>query len=198
MLATALGWFKGLSILGRTAVIATTIAATSVGGAAVNNSNGTQNLNATNASSQQEQKVSITHETVTVTKDLPFKSTKVEDSSLNKGSTKVTTVGVKGQITEKYDVTYKNGVESSRELISSETTTKPIDEVVAVGTYEAPAQPSCPNGTYVNTYGNEVCRPYESDGAPAGATAQCVDGTYSFSQTRRGTCSHHGGVARWL
>jgi hypothetical protein len=34
--------------------------------------------------------------------------------------------------------------------------------------------------------------------APAGATAQCRDGSYSFSASRRGTCSHHGGVARWL
>ena len=33
---------------------------------------------------------------------------------------------------------------------------------------------------------------------PAGATAECRDGTYSFSQSRSGTCSHHGGVARWL
>src|SRR5262249_53652195 len=31
-----------------------------------------------------------------------------------------------------------------------------------------------------------------------GATALCRDGTYSFSQHRSGTCSHHGGVARWL
>jgi len=31
-----------------------------------------------------------------------------------------------------------------------------------------------------------------------GATAICRDGTYSFSAHRRGTCSHHGGVARWL
>ena len=34
--------------------------------------------------------------------------------------------------------------------------------------------------------------------APAGATARCRDGTYSFSQHRSGTCSHHGGVATWL
>ncbi len=33
---------------------------------------------------------------------------------------------------------------------------------------------------------------------PAGATALCRDGTYSFSQTHSGTCSHHGGVASWL
>jgi hypothetical protein len=36
------------------------------------------------------------------------------------------------------------------------------------------------------------------DSAPPGATARCNDGTYSFSQTHSGTCSHHGGVAVWL
>jgi hypothetical protein len=35
-------------------------------------------------------------------------------------------------------------------------------------------------------------------GAPPGATARCNDGTYSFSATHSGTCSHHGGVAVWL
>jgi len=33
---------------------------------------------------------------------------------------------------------------------------------------------------------------------PPGATARCRDKTYSYSQHRRGTCSHHGGVAAWL
>ena len=33
---------------------------------------------------------------------------------------------------------------------------------------------------------------------PAGASAICNDGTYSFSQHRGGTCSWHGGVRRWL
>lgn len=32
----------------------------------------------------------------------------------------------------------------------------------------------------------------------AGASARCADGTYSYSQNRRGTCSHHGGVSEWL
>jgi hypothetical protein len=31
---------------------------------------------------------------------------------------------------------------------------------------------------------------------PAGATAQCKDGTYSMSKTSSGRCSHHGGVAK--
>lgn len=31
----------------------------------------------------------------------------------------------------------------------------------------------------------------------AGATARCRDGSLSYSAHRRGTCSHHGGVAVW-
>jgi hypothetical protein len=51
---------------------------------------------------------------------------------------------------------------------------------------------------YVNSDGNCVHRPTTASVAPAGATARCTDGTYSFSQHRRGTCSHHGGVSVWL
>jgi hypothetical protein len=53
---------------------------------------------------------------------------------------------------------------------------------------------------YINKGGREVHSPAHSkDGVkPNGATAQCRDGTYSFSQHRSGTCSRHGGVANWL
>jgi len=54
------------------------------------------------------------------------------------------------------------------------------------------------NGTYVNSKGQTVQRPENCSGPPKGATAQCRDGSYSFSTSRRGTCSHHGGVAKWL
>ena len=51
---------------------------------------------------------------------------------------------------------------------------------------------------YTNSYGNTVQSPTRYNKAPVGATALCRDGSYSFSQSRRGTCSHHGGVAKWL
>jgi hypothetical protein len=52
---------------------------------------------------------------------------------------------------------------------------------------------------YTNSDGQQVHSPaYSSGGVPAGATALCGDGTFSFSQHRSGTCSHHGGVAKWF
>lgn len=54
------------------------------------------------------------------------------------------------------------------------------------------------NNYYTNVDGNRVHSPAYSDSVPSGASARCGDGTYSFSQNRRGTCSHHGGVDEWL
>jgi hypothetical protein len=61
-----------------------------------------------------------------------------------------------------------------------------------------PGATACANGTYVNSAGNTVCKPEQSPTVPAGATARCADGSYSFSESRSGTCSHHGGVSEWL
>jgi len=51
---------------------------------------------------------------------------------------------------------------------------------------------------YTNSAGERIQSPTYYRSAPAGATAICGDGTYSFSRSRRGTCSHHGGVRVWL
>lgn len=53
---------------------------------------------------------------------------------------------------------------------------------------------------YINNDGHVVHSPSRSMNGqvPAGASAKCRDGTYSFSQHHRGTCSHHGGVGSWL
>lgn len=40
-------------------------------------------------------------------------------------------------------------------------------------------------------------KPPPPPSCPRGATARCSDGSCSFSQTRQGTCSHHGGAAEW-
>lgn len=71
-------------------------------------------------------------------------------------------------------------------------TTQPVQQVVA---------PQPPQGRgYINSDGQWVPSPTRTaDGQPpAGASAKCRDGTFSFSRHRQGTCSHHGGVAEWL
>ncbi|HJV72848.1 MAG TPA: DUF3761 domain-containing protein [Noviherbaspirillum sp.] len=56
------------------------------------------------------------------------------------------------------------------------------------------------HGHYRNKDGQEIHSPSKSNTgkAPQGASAQCRDGSYSFSTHHRGTCSRHGGVAMWL
>ena len=56
------------------------------------------------------------------------------------------------------------------------------------------------HGHYTNRAGRTVHSPaHTRDGrVPEGATARCGDGSYSFSQSHRGTCSRHGGVSQWL
>jgi hypothetical protein len=51
---------------------------------------------------------------------------------------------------------------------------------------------------YTNVSGHSVHRPMYAAQRPAGASAQCGDGSYSFSEHHQGTCSHHGGVSRWF
>jgi len=54
---------------------------------------------------------------------------------------------------------------------------------------------ACTHGYYKNVSGHCVQSPSTD---PAGATARCRDNTYSYSEHASGTCSHHGGVARWI
>ena len=47
------------------------------------------------------------------------------------------------------------------------------------------------DGTYTNVDGKTIPDPVSAAAPPAGATARCNDGTYSFSQHHSGTCSGH-------
>lgn len=62
----------------------------------------------------------------------------------------------------------------------------------------SPAQALEPIRYYQNSDNHTIQAPSHYNKLPEGATALCRDGSYSFSQHRQGTCSGHGGVARWL
>lgn len=77
-------------------------------------------------------------------------------------------------------------------------TPKAVVEAPIVPVTQPVDVPLSNDNTYINSEGNEVHSPAYAPSVPAGASALCGDGTYSFSQNRRGTCSRHGGVAEWL
>ncbi len=85
-------------------------------------------------------------------------------------------------------------------VVAPEKTTTSTSSKVAPQKITVPASSSSLSNDnyYTNVDGNTVHSPAYSNSVPSGASAQCRDGTYSFSQHRSGTCSGHGGVARWL
>lgn len=84
--------------------------------------------------------------------------------------------------------------DSGAEAASDDDDESSLSEASDDATYSG----SCSDDYYENGDGICVHRPVDADVAPSGATAECNDGTYSFSQHHSGTCSHHGGVAAWL
>lgn len=130
---------------------------------------------------------------------IPYQSLIESDASQYEGVRYVKTAGVAGTSETTHDVTLVNGVEKSRIESGTVVIVEPVHEVTVVGTKKQITARDCADGSYVNSAGNTVCRPAASNsGVPEGATAQCKNGQYSFSQSRRGTCSGNGGVARWL
>lgn len=68
----------------------------------------------------------IEKQTVTETQSIPYTTKTVNDSSLPKGTTTVRTKGVEGIKTLTYEVTYTDGVETDRKLVSEIVTKEPV------------------------------------------------------------------------
>lgn len=72
----------------------------------------------------------LVYETVSI----DYKTRKEETDTLYQGETKVQESGEKGEKRNTYKVTYVNGEETERELVSSEVVKEPTDRVILVGT----------------------------------------------------------------
>ncbi len=75
--------------------------------------------------------------TETYTEAVPFATEYVEKKTMLKGDEKVITEGVEGQLLCTANVTYFNGEEISREVLTQTETQAPVNQVVAQGTLEA-------------------------------------------------------------
>jgi hypothetical protein len=112
-------------------------------------------------------------------------------SSAAAGASSSTVATAQAPKTRNYDCTKagnKNKAQCKATAVA--TTTPPAPTVTAKPPVSMPA----------NTVTKPAATPVAAAtaGAPAGAAAQCKDGTYSMSKHHSGSCSHHGGVAKWL
>ncbi|MBQ3084361.1 MAG: G5 domain-containing protein [Clostridia bacterium] len=76
----------------------------------------------------------VTGERYVETVKLDYETEKVKTDELYEGQTKVEQEGKKGKREDTYAITYVNGVETERELISSEVIEEPVNKIVLVGT----------------------------------------------------------------
>ncbi|GAB3054452.1 ubiquitin-like domain-containing protein [Virgibacillus ainsalahensis] len=80
--------------------------------------------------------VRVETKTDKVTEKVAFETETKEDNSLPKGEENVISQGQEGKVAKKYEVTYENGEEVDRELISEEVLEEGANRVVAIGTME--------------------------------------------------------------
>jgi len=78
---------------------------------------------------------------------LPYKTKKVNAPKLAAGKTKVVTPGVKGKADQVWQLTFVDGLEETRKLISQSVAVAPVTKVVQVGTKGAPKQKSAPSSS---------------------------------------------------
>ena len=77
---------------------------------------------------------SIVTEEQNYTETVAYKTTYVDDDNMKKDAEKVITEGQNGEKNVTAKVTFINGVETNREILSEEVITEVVDEVIAVGT----------------------------------------------------------------
>lgn len=77
---------------------------------------------------------------------LDYQTLEVETSSLNVGTRALLVKGERGEKKSTIEITYIDGIESARKVLSSEVTKKPVVETIGVGTYSA--SPDDPQTAY--------------------------------------------------
>jgi len=114
----------------------------------------------------------VTTKTVTQTEPIPFQETTVNDATMAKGTTRLKTVGVPGEKTVTFTVTYTDGVETSRQEISSTVTRQPVNQVTAIGTKVSAPKPPAPPAPPASD-----CNPNYSPCVPNASDVDCAGGS---------------------
>lgn len=141
MLGSVIAWLKGLSFIGKTAVgvvtvgSVTALAQTAQPPAAPIQ----QSDDATDSKVQTISQPLVVTKEIVETEVIPFQKTTENASWIEQGKTSLKQAGSNGEKNYVYEVSYKDGVENGRELVSENITIEPTTEVTYVGTYVKPA-----------------------------------------------------------
>lgn len=125
---------------------------------------------------------------VTYDGPVPFPVEEVPDGTLYKGDSRILTEGVDGFATYTADVTFLNGEEQERVILSSDVHTEPVTQVVAVGTKPRPR--TMATGSFIwplsgritsgfggrNIFGSYSFHSGLDIGAPYGTSIKAADG----------------------
>lgn len=84
--------------------------------------------------------VVTTESEVTIT-PIPFETTERDNPELPIGETRVVQTGVDGELETTTEITYEDGIEVSRQVISEEIITEPVNEIIENGTMEEIEEP---------------------------------------------------------
>ncbi|TDP99386.1 MULTISPECIES: G5 domain-containing protein [unclassified Leifsonia] len=121
---------------------------------------------------------SVEVRTETADEVIPFAATNADDPGHDVGWSAVTTAGANGVKTKTYRVTYVDGVETSRELVSEAVTTAPVDQVTSVGSRQpAPPPPPAPAPAPAPAPGGGCDPNYAGACVPIASDVDCAGGS---------------------
>ena len=120
----------------------------------------------------------ITYKNEPVLAQLPFAAVTVDDPNATVGTTTPTVAGVPGVETTTYRVTYVDGVETARDVLSQVVTTAPIDAVTAVGSKPVPVPVAKPAPAPAPVAAGGGCDPnYSGQCVPIASDVDCAGGS---------------------
>ena len=97
---------------------------------------------------------------------LPYETEWKDDNSMYRGESRVITKGINGTADVQANVSYIDGVESNRDVISSTTVKDPVNQVVAVGTKERPK--TMATGSFAWPTHGRISSPFGYRASPGG------------------------------
>ena len=134
----------------------------------------------------------------TYTVEVDYGTTYVETNSLYKGQTQEKSAGVKGERTINADISYVDGAEVGREILSSEVTKQPVDRVVLKGTATMPSTSAGGNPSqYGLIWPTSGSGRYVSSGWGSGRNHRAIDICYYGGAYGKTIVAAHAGTVTY-